>query len=89
MIVLNLLGCQWGTDPFVDKTPDGDVQGMRLNLQDPNSGMLIHVPFTGEALHQLAVAAINQLTEEQKRSLMPVISGGIHLPDGVQRGPQG
>lgn len=82
MIRITFTGVQWGTDPIdgIDPETEQPVIGRQLNLQDPQSGILAHVPFTGESLLTLVQELAKGLTDEQRRQLMPEFASGIVLP---------
>lgn len=97
MIRLILSGVQWGTDPITEQNPETgeEFSGVQLNLMDSQSGILVHVPFTGEPLAKLVAELAKGLTEEQRREAAPSFNGGVilpsdgRLPPGWEKGPQG
>jgi hypothetical protein len=80
-------GVQWGTDPISETNPENGevVEGRQINLFDANSGIIVNVPFAGESLVGLVGELIQGLTEDQRRSLIPKVTGGIVLPNGVAK----
>jgi hypothetical protein len=67
-----LTGVNWGVDPI--------EEGRQINLLDPESKIMYHVPFTADSLVKLIAELAKGLDSEQRRALMPVFNGGIELP---------
>lgn len=93
-------GVKWGTDPIEDVDAQGvHHTGRQINLLDEQSGILVHVPFSGEALRDLVGELAQGLTDDQRRELAPSFTSGIVLPGlgsnpafqvkANGRGPQG
>lgn len=73
MIRVILTGVKWGIDP-VD-------EGAQINLLDEQSGMLYHVPFTGDSLVALMTQLSEHMSEEQKQAIAPLFqTNGLALP---------
>lgn len=72
MIRIILAGVNWGVDQL--------ESGCQINLLDPQSQIMVHVPFEGDSLVKLIGELAKSLTAEQKRALMPSFNGGIEIP---------
>jgi hypothetical protein len=81
---ITLGDCSWGLDQF----PNGVV----MNFQDKASNIVVGIPFGSRSLPHLIreLATNGGLSEEEKRELAPLFTGGIFLPgQDFKQGPQG
>jgi hypothetical protein len=62
--------------------------GCVLNMQ-VGVEQIVHIPLPADPLLVFIKAAVQTLSDEQKRELVPLLTGGIILPgfDGLQNGP--
>lgn len=90
MIRIVFTGVSWGTDAIEETTADGAaIRGRQLNLLDKESGILVHVPFTGDPLKELIHELSKGLTDDQRGEVTRRINGGLILPaNGIPRGPE-
>lgn len=64
---------KWGIDPIPN--------GAQINFLDEAGRVAFHIPFQGECIRDFVAALIEHgLSEDQRRSLVPAITNGIHLP---------
>lgn len=88
-------GVGWQVGPL----PESETarNGFQIDLMDPPQ--VVHIPWQGpkdgdDVAVDLLKACIEKLSDDQKRALLPSITGGIQLPgrdfDSTSlRGPQG
>lgn len=81
MLQLRFMGVNWGVDQIEEEVESGElVRGIQINLLDPQSSILVQVPFSGESLLKLAQGIAEGLNDEQRRQLASSLAGGIVLP---------
>lgn len=75
MIRIIFTNCKWGTDPIEETDP-----GVQINLLDEESQIMCHVPFTGDALVNLATELITKMSSEQRQELSVLLAEGPNQP---------
>jgi hypothetical protein len=92
MIRLYISGVSWGVDAIeeINEETGEKFPGRQVNLLDKDSGILVHVPFSGESIAELIRELAPALTDAQRRQLAPVFTGSplVVVPSNGA-GPQG
>ena len=81
MIRLTFTNCKWGTDAL------DEADGVQINLLDEESQIMVHVPFSGEALPGLAFELVSGMTPEQRDALEVLLRDGVETPEPVAAAP--
>lgn len=75
-IITRYENVRWG----VNEIP-GVENACTITLLDQGSGSIVEIPFGGDPLAELIGRLITFISEDHKRELVPMLNGGIHLPD--------
>ena len=70
MIHITLTDCKWGAEPIED--------GVQIDIVHAESEQAFHIPFSGEAVQELALGIFKSLSDDQKRVVMAVLADANH-----------